>query len=299
MLNILNSSIFNSPAQTLVNTVNIVGVMGKGIAHGFKMRYPEMFREYKHLCDKHVLKIGTLHCWHSPSRWVLNFPTKTTWKKPSKLEYVEAGLHTFAENYKRMGIQSISFPPLGCGNGQLDWNEVRPVMEKYLWDLDIQIFIHEWFEPSGIAEQNDIRARVPPLTYNEFLSDLHALVEERDGRFQTLDNKSPFRVKLANDSSLEIYVERKFVIPEEFVSTAWTGLQIGLLTPYTLGGEVERYARYLLPVVAALPYIRMAPIQLNTNNPKLSTGLFFSERISGYEKHRVAGNGDGQQCLSL
>lgn len=298
MLHIIKSSIFDSPAQTLVNTVNTVGVMGKGIAEGFKARYPAMFREYKQLCDKHVLKIGTLHCWHGPSRWVLNFPTKTTWKMPSKLEYIELGLDTFAENYKRMGIQSISFPPLGCGNGQLDWNEVRPVMLKYLWDLDIPIFMHEWFESYGVAEQHEVRAKVAPTSYAEFLSDLHALVDERNGHFHTINKRAPYRVKFADDNSLEAYLDKKFVIPEDFVSTAWAGLQVGLLTPYTLGGEVDKYARYLLPVVAALPYVRSAPVQLNPREPKrISAGLFFNERISGYARHKVGSRGEAQRCL--
>jgi O-acetyl-ADP-ribose deacetylase (regulator of RNase III) len=91
MLTYLYTSLFDSPAQTLVNTVNTVGVMGKGVAKTFRERYPAMFKEYKKLCDGGALTIGSLHLWKSDDRWVLNFPTKTTWRLPSKLEYIQQG----------------------------------------------------------------------------------------------------------------------------------------------------------------------------------------------------------------
>ncbi len=300
MLSVIKSSIFDSPAQTLVNTVNTVGVMGKGIAKEFKARYPAMFREYKHLCDRHVLKIGTLHCWPGPSRWILNFPTKTTWKKPSRMEYLDAGLETFVRNYKRMGIQSVSFPPLGCGNGQLHWEEVKPLMLYHLWNLDIQIYIHEWFEGSNLPEQADPAARVPPVAYSEFLSDLHALVDERNGRFATLATHVPYHVRFLDGENLEATRDRPLVIPEEVISTAWAGLQLGLLTPYTLGSEVERYARFLFPVLASLPYVQTTRVQLDPQNPKrTSAGLFLREAADGYDGRRLQATQEAQGCLSL
>jgi O-acetyl-ADP-ribose deacetylase (regulator of RNase III) len=298
VLNIIERNIFESPAQTLVNTVNTVGVMGKGVAAGFKARYPAMYREYRDLCDKHILKIGSLHCWHGPSRWVLNFPTKTTWKKPSKLEYIAWGLDAFVANYKRMGIQSASFPPLGCGNGQLDWGDVRPLMLKHLWNLDIPIYIHEWFQASDVAEQHHPQAKAAPVSYAEFLADLHAAVDEKDGHFHTLNRHTPFEVRFGGEDDLEVYLTSKFVIPEYFISTAWAGLQVGLLTPYTLGGGVERYARYLLPVIAALPYVHAVPVQLNPKkNNQTSVGLFFNESEGGYEEHHVGSRRESQPCL--
>lgn len=298
MLTIINSSIFESPAQTLVNTVNTVGVMGKGVAKGFKTRYPTMFREYKDLCDRRILSTGTLHCWHGPSRWVLNFPTKTTWRKPSKIEFIQSGLQTFSENYKRMGIQSVSFPPLGCGNGQLDWSEVRPLMLKYLWNLDIPIFIHEWFQQSGVAEQLEPAATRLPLSYSEFISDLHAIVDEHHGRFQTFGDSAHFQVSLVDQNNLEVYLDEKSYISEDLLATAWAGLQVGLLTPQTLGGYTDSYSRYLLPVIAALPYVRTAQVQLDAQAPeKISAGLFFDELASGYDEHTIGENNAGQQCL--
>lgn len=298
MLHILQSSIFSSPAQTLVNTVNTVGVMGKGIAQAFKARYPEMFREYRDLCDKHILTIGTLHCWHGPDRWVLNFPTKTTWKKPSKLEYVEQGLITFKQNYKTMGIQSISFPPLGCGNGQLNWQDVRPMMLKYLWNIDIPVFIHEWFEAPSVAEQHDHRAKLAPATYSEFLSDLHATIDERRGQFHTFARQIPYRVTFSEESDLEIYLDRKFVIPQDIISTAWAGLQVGLLTAQTLGGELEKYARYLLPVLASLAYVQKVVVQFDPQNAQQkSVGLFLGQHVTGYEKFNLVERENNQRWL--
>lgn len=299
MLQIIHSSIFDSPAQTLVNTVNTVGVMGKGIAKSFKARYPDMFREYKDLCDRHVLTIGTLHCWRSPSRWVLNFPTKTTWKRPSKIEFIEDGLKTFATHYKTLGIQSISFPPLGCGNGQLDWAQVRPVMLKYLFDLDITIFIHEWFPKSDAPEQFDPLARVAPFTYTEFLNDLHAVVDETNGRFQNFSTGQPFTARFDEANNIDIFVDGKFTVPEEFISTAWAGMQTGLLTSHTLGSEVDQLASYLLPIVAKLPYVRTAPIELGAKQHRhKSKGFFLHEGMSRYNRFTVDDEGNAARCLS-
>lgn len=142
MLKYVEGDIFNSPAQVLVNTVNTVGVMGKGIALSFKKRYTEMFTQYRDACDKHKLTIGKLILWYGPDHWILNFPTKEHWRNPSKIEYIEKGLMTFVRKYADYNITSIAFPKLGCGNGELDWNDVKPLMEKYLKDLPIDVFIY-------------------------------------------------------------------------------------------------------------------------------------------------------------
>ncbi|MCR5824301.1 MAG: macro domain-containing protein [Lachnospiraceae bacterium] len=142
MLKYVEGNLFGSPAQVLVNTVNTVGVMGKGIALEFKKRYPEMFNEYKEQCDKHRLVVGKLMLWYEPDHWLLLFPTKEHWRNPSKLEYIEKGLMAFTRKYADYNISSIAFPKLGCGNGELDWNDVKPLMEKYLKDLPIDVFIY-------------------------------------------------------------------------------------------------------------------------------------------------------------
>ena len=136
MITYVACDLFQSPARVLVNTVNTVGVMGKGIAKEFKQIYPEMFREYQQICEKGAFDIGNLWLYKTTNRWVLNFPTKRHWRQPSHPDYIEAGLKKFAETYHVYGITSISFPMLGCGNGELDWEtQVQPLMERLLAEV--------------------------------------------------------------------------------------------------------------------------------------------------------------------
>lgn len=152
MIEYIEGDIFNSPAQVIVNTVNTVGVMGKGLALSFKNRYPEMFRSYRHACDKNLLKIGKLMLFYSPDHWILLFPTKENWRYPSKPEYIEAGLVKFVQTYADKSITSIAFPRLGCGNGELNWDDVRPIMEKYLRPLPIDVYIYTGTGPDPVPE---------------------------------------------------------------------------------------------------------------------------------------------------
>ena len=116
---------------------------GKGIALEFKQIYPEMFREYRELCERGQLDIGKLHLYKTPHKWILNFPTKKHWRQPSRVEYIEKGLQTFQRLRAEKGITSAAFPPLGCGNGQLDFEtQVKPLMERYLGSLPISTFIY-------------------------------------------------------------------------------------------------------------------------------------------------------------
>lgn len=140
---ILIGDIFNSKHSTLVNTVNCVGVMGKGIAQEFKKRYPDMYRQYKIDCEHGRMKVGepvfyTDLFGHS----VVNFPTKNHWKSPSLLKDIEKGLDTFLKKYEQWGIKSIAFPPLGCGNGGLAWDDVGPLMYQKLSQLKIPVEIY-------------------------------------------------------------------------------------------------------------------------------------------------------------
>lgn len=142
MIHYVSGNIFDSPAQTLVNPVNTVGVMGKGLALEFKKRYPRMFEEYKKQCRDGWLYVGDLMLWRAKDHFILNFPTKKHWKDLSSLIYIEAGLLSFANKYESYGISSIAFPKLGCGNGGLDWKAVKSVMERYLQELPIDIYIY-------------------------------------------------------------------------------------------------------------------------------------------------------------
>jgi O-acetyl-ADP-ribose deacetylase (regulator of RNase III) len=137
-----NSSVFDAPVTTVVNTVNCDGVMGKGLALEVKKRYPRVFNSYRKACERGTLTTGKLQLVKAEDRWILNFPTKDHWRAKSKLAYVEAGLKKFVATYKRKGITSVAFPPLGCGHGGLNWQDVQPLMQSYLESLpDVRIYI--------------------------------------------------------------------------------------------------------------------------------------------------------------
>ena len=143
--------IFESKATTLVNTVNCVGVMGKGIALEFKNRYPMMFKEYTSLCEQGLVRPGVPYYYSDLyGTSVLNFPTKDHWRSPSKLSYIVSGLKWFRDNYEDCGITSIAFQPLGCGNGGLAWELVGPIMYTMLKDLPIEI---EIYAPFGTKQE--------------------------------------------------------------------------------------------------------------------------------------------------
>lgn len=146
------SSIFEAfedpQIRTIVNTINCKGVMGKGLALEFKIRFPEMFRDYQKRCENGEVKIGRPYLYKTNDKWILNFPTKYHWKYPSRLDYIEKGLKYFVEHYKEWGIKSIAFPRLGSHEGKLDWKAVKPLMEKYLQIDDIEVYIYLDQEPA-------------------------------------------------------------------------------------------------------------------------------------------------------
>jgi O-acetyl-ADP-ribose deacetylase (regulator of RNase III) len=148
----LEGDILKAKTQVVVNTVNCEGVMGKGLALQFKKNFPDMFAEYKQKCKEGKISIGKLDLYKSPFRyWILNFPTKDRWRKPSKLDYIEKGLNEFANKYREWGITSIAFPRLGCQQGGLNWVDVKPLMKKYLDlpGLRVEIFSYEPSKTDG------------------------------------------------------------------------------------------------------------------------------------------------------
>ena len=148
MIEIIKGNIFATEAQTIVNTVNCVGVMGAGIAYEFRLRYPKMYERYVEICKGKQLQIGTLWIYKTDSKWILNFPTKYDWKYESKVEYLEKGLQKFMATYKEKGIKSIAFPILGASNGGIPETTSIDIMKKYLSDCDIKVEIYQ-FDPSA------------------------------------------------------------------------------------------------------------------------------------------------------
>jgi uncharacterized protein YwgA/O-acetyl-ADP-ribose deacetylase (regulator of RNase III) len=136
--------IFNSKAQTLINTVNCVGIMGKGIAAEFKKCFPEMYKDYVARCKREEVQPGIPYLYNSGmfSPQVVNFPTKYHWRAASRIEDIEKGLQILSKKYKEWNIKSIAIPPLGCGNGQLLWESVGPLIYKYTskWDIPVEMY---------------------------------------------------------------------------------------------------------------------------------------------------------------
>lgn len=154
-LKVVKGNIFTSRCQTIVNTVNCVGVMGAGIALECRLRYPEMYEKYVEFCRKGEIKIGLLWLYRSPERWVLNFPTKKHWKNPSEKKYLHDGLKNFCDTYKKRGIESIAFPLLGADKGGINQEESLEIMMFYLEKTDIDIEIYR-YDPKAKDDLYDI-----------------------------------------------------------------------------------------------------------------------------------------------
>ncbi len=148
MIQYVTGNLLESKAEALVNTVNTIGVMGKGIALQFKNTFPNNFKLYAKACKNNEIKTGKLFVTEDESLFtgkkvIINFPTKTTWRKPSEYSYIEEGLKDLVKIIKDKNIKSIAIPPLGTGNGGLNWNRVKLILEKYLSDVDCDIYVYQ------------------------------------------------------------------------------------------------------------------------------------------------------------
>lgn len=284
-----NSEYFASPARVLVNTVNTVGVMGKGLAKEFKRIYPEMFKEYQALCEQGKFKIGSLHLYKTPNKWILNFPTKKHWRQPSKLEYIEKGLTTFTKNYSEWRINSIAFPALGCGNGQLDFNQqVKPLMEKYLDKLPISIFIYppkqKKYTPEHINPKEMkkwLRSEPRSLPFSEVWEDIKNVIFQ-ENHFETLKRKSSFEVEFVNQKNEGLRIltagTSRGIIPKEEIRDFWHQLRgYGFTISKNAPAGLERDMSYLAPIFLRLPYITEVLLYDKNNGRNPSTGLQYFE----------------------
>jgi O-acetyl-ADP-ribose deacetylase (regulator of RNase III) len=165
MVEITHGDILAADAEALVNTVNTVGVMGRGIALQFKKAYPENFSAYEAACRRGEVRIGQVLVHElarlGEPRFIINFPTKEHWRGASRLEYVESGLAALAAEVRARGIRSIAVPPLGCGLGGLSWGAVRPRIEAAFAELpEVRVLL---YEPAGApAPARQARSAAPP-----------------------------------------------------------------------------------------------------------------------------------------
>lgn len=142
MIKLIDGSIFDSDYDAIVNTVNCAGIMGAGIAKNFKMKYPEMFKQYKLDCARNKIDIGKGSRFDSDcGQIIFNLPTKPNWYDKSTLHYIEQGLVWLRKEIELEGKMSIAIPQLGCGNGGLKWEIVRPIITNQLKGLEHEIYL--------------------------------------------------------------------------------------------------------------------------------------------------------------
>lgn len=167
MIEFVQGNLLEAKVEAFVNTVNTVGVMGKGIALMFKERYPDNFKAYRTACKTGEIEVGrmfvTISDELSGPRWIINFPTKQNWRNPTRIEWIETGLVALREFIVQREVRSIAIPPLGCGNGGLEWTTVRPMIESALADLpDTRVIV---FEPiakyQNVAKKQGVRKLTP------------------------------------------------------------------------------------------------------------------------------------------
>lgn len=277
MITYVFEDLFRSPAQVIVNPVNTVGVMGKGLAKDFKQIYPEMFRQYQQFCEQGLFDVGNLWIYKTSHKWVLNFPTKKHWRNKSRLEYIEAGLQKFADTYDIKGITSISFPQLGCGNGELDWaTEVQPLMQQYLGSLPIDILIHIYSPDEQIVPEhrdiqqieNWLRNQVRSLAFDEFWHDVIRLIRQQI-RFNTLgDNPEEFEVIYDEAEDALVFsaeAQERFAITRDAFTYFWQRFRAaGFLSSSQFPEGFDTKPDHIISLLANFQYIK--PIKLKTSD---------------------------------
>jgi O-acetyl-ADP-ribose deacetylase (regulator of RNase III) len=170
MIDLKTGDILQADVEALVNTVNCVGIMGRGIALQFKQAFPENFKAYAAACARDEVQPGRMFVFETGflanPKYVINFPTKRHWRDKSRIGDIDAGLKALVDEIRKRGIRSIAVPPLGSGLGGLHWAEVRPLIEAALGNLDLQAVV---FEPHASADPRPVKrvAKIPKMTEGE------------------------------------------------------------------------------------------------------------------------------------
>ena len=265
MINYIKGNLFTSNSKILVNTVNTVGVMGKGIAADFKKIYPKMFEEYKQLCDTKKFDIGELFLYKTQNKWILNFPTKKHWKNPSKIEYIDKGLEKLVARVNELQINDIAMPKLGCGNGGLDWEtEVKPIVEKYLKKAPVNVSIYD-FDKDIIPEhltktdiESWLKTRPKTINFSIFFDDLLSINKEGLLEKDVVLNNQKYKISYDEKDEIFKFISNNkiFIISkEDFKNIFYTLKNIGKLCEADLFTEIQMNSKDIFEFLLHLPYI--------------------------------------------
>jgi O-acetyl-ADP-ribose deacetylase (regulator of RNase III) len=223
MMRFTQGNLLDARVDAMVNTVNTVGVMGKGIALMFKERFPENYKAYAAACKAEAVRVGEMFVTASVElegpRWIINFPTKQQWYQPTRLEWVRSGLVALKTVIREKQIKSIALPPLGCGNGGLDWAVVRPIIESALAELqDVEVVVYEpTAKYQNVAKKQGV----------EKLTPARALIAEMIRRYWVLG----MECTILEAQKLAWFLERSIK-------------RLGLEDPMDLRFEANRYGPY-------------------------------------------------------
>lgn len=223
MMRFTQGNLLEARVDAVVNTVNTVGVMGKGIALMFKERFPENYKAYAAACKAEAVRVGEMFVTASVElegpRWIINFPTKQQWYQPTRLEWVRSGLVALKNVIREKQIKSIALPPLGCGYGGLDWAVVRPIIEQALAELqDVEVVVYEpTAKYQNVAKKQGV----------EKLTPARALIAEMIRRYWVLG----FECTILEAQKLAWFLER-------------TIKRLGLEDPLDLRFSADRYGPF-------------------------------------------------------
>jgi hypothetical protein len=242
-----------------------------------------MYKQYRQHCKSGQFDIGQLYIYRTPNKIIVNFPTKKHWRSPSDVEYIEAGLETFVRDYAKYGISSVSFPQLGCGNGELDWEQqVKPVMEKHLKHLPIPVYIHFYpSSPDFVPERLDpdyarqVQLERQIISFAQVWHDLDLLIAAGSS------GASQDRSKIEIDEERIVFhpqSDQPIIVYQQDVEDLWNTLRLSSTISIDRVPEpirVDEAIDCLFDLLAQLPYIQ--PIDLQPlKHPSPSRGLQYT-----------------------
>nr|WP_206524436.1 macro domain-containing protein [Lujinxingia sediminis] len=279
-------NILKADTEAVVNTVNCVGVMGRGIAAQFKRMYPENFKVYAAACKRNEVVPGHMFVFETglltPPRFIINFPTKRHWRSKSRIEDIEEGLVALAAEVQKRGITSIAIPPLGCGLGGLDWQDVRPLIERAFADLsDVRVVVFEPHKEGQSAKMATTR-KAPEMTpgravlvglFERYLAGLMdpsiSLLELHKLMYFAQEAGEPLRLK---------YVKSHYGPYAENLRHVLAAIEGYMLTGYGDGGDEPEKALELVPGV-----VEQAREALKAHPDTVERFERVSELVTGFE----------------